>query len=292
MIIFLIFIIGYFYSLQFNRPLDIFSKIFSLQVIFFSLYLIWIKSTSSNNLSLVPGKIVFLFLPYLLIAFNIKKNIILIFVYLLLTTFLVFIAQRGALIALSAFFFYYSLYPLLIKKKFFINLIFFINLLFIFFLIYFYLRFYSDPYLNQLSENIFQKRFDSGRPDIWIEVLELIKQKIWFGYGHEQSSNKIESYILVGENLWRSLSAHSMYLELLLSGGLFGFIIFFIFLYSIWFKFNIAEENYWSRIGSSYIFSMLYFNLTDSSFIQGNIVFTILFWLFIAVALAQIEKKI
>ena len=287
-IIFFTFVIGYLYSLQLKNPLNIFSKIISFQIFFFILYILWYSLDKSNDFSLGIGFVVTLFLPYSLIAFNITQKKTLISLYLLLILFLNIISARGATISLTIFFLIYAIYPILIKKPRLFKFSFFINLFLIFIFIYLYLQYSDSHILNVASQQFFDKPFDTGRPDLWTNLIELINQKIWMGYGSSQESVFInyKSERMIN----RSLSSHNLYLELLLSGGLFGLILFISVLYSIWAQFVDSKNNLWSRIGTSYLVSALYYAAFSTILIRGNLVYILLFWFFLAVAVAQANK--
>lgn len=202
--------------------------------------------------------------------------------------FLSIISARGATISLTIFFLIYSIYPILIKKPRLFKFSFFINLFLIFIFIYLYLQYYDSHILDVVSQKFFDKAFDTGRPDIWTRLIELINQKIWMGYGSDQESIFInyKSRRMIN----RSLSSHNLYLELLLSGGLFGLILFISVLYSIWAQFVDSKNNLWSRIGTSYLVSALYYAAFSTILMRGNLVYILLFWFFLAVALAQANK--
>ena len=212
-IIFFTFVIGYLYSLQLKNPLNIFSKIISFQIFFFILFIFWYSIDKSSDFSLGVGFVAIIFLPYLLIAFNITQKKTLTSLYLLLMLFLSIISARGATISLTIFFLIYSIYPILIKKPRLFKFSFFINLFLIFIFIYLYLQYYDSHILDVVSQKFFDKAFDTGRPDIWTRLIELINQKIWMGYGSDQESIFInyKSRRMIN----RSLSSHNLYLELL-----------------------------------------------------------------------------
>jgi len=238
----------------------------------------------------MPGSLILIFLPYVFIAFNIQQRFIVFFLHIFLTFFLITISQRGSLLALNIFFLFYYIYPFIVKNNLIFRFSFFINLFVLYGLVYLYLAYYNDPTLNEISLKYFNKSFDTGRPIIWLEIIELINQKIWFGYGTNQSSNFIESYIKISSFDYRSLASHNLYLELILASGLFGLVLFAIFLNSIWVQFIIVKNSHWSRIGSSYFLSIMYYNLTTKTVFLGLPYMMLLFWLFISIALGQINS--
>ena len=287
-ILFCTFLIGYFYSLQIEHPLKIFSKIFSFQLIFFFFYNLWVHlpldDISNNNLG--TGFRVFLFLPFFMIAFNINKKKILIFLYIAALIYLVLISNRGALVATTIFFISYCIYPYLLKSRNLFRAYFFFNVFVIFILSYLYLENLDNKLLDTISQYLFNKQINT-RGSLWIELIEIIKQNFLFGYGLNQASEHI-SY--VGDFNRNNLASHNMFLEILLKGGLVGLLLFLFLLYSIFAQFFCYIENYWGRIGNSFVIGIIYFGATSTEFFFGNIVNNVMIWLFLAVAVAQVTK--
>ena len=282
------FLIGYFYSLQIERPFKILSKIFSLQIIIFFIYNLWVHlplgDISNNNLG--TGTRMFLFLPFFMIAFNINKKELLIFLYIVALSYLVLISNRGALLATTIFFISYCIYPYLLKSRSLFRAYFFFTLFVIFILFYLYIENLDNKLLDATSLKLFEKQINT-RGFIWVELIEIIKTKFLFGYGANQLSEYI-SY--VGKFNRNNLASHNIFLEILLNGGLFCLLLFLLLLYSIYDQFFCYITNYWGRIGSSFVIGILYYGLVSPEFFFGNIVNNIIVWLFFAAAAAQVSK--
>ena len=286
---FVFFMIGYLYSLQFSYPLKILAKIFSIQMICFFMLQVYLYINGAfiyRQVNLGVGLKVFLFLPYFMIAFNLKNKKTLILLYFTLAIFLIMISNRSSLIAVTIFFISYSIYPFLIKKKNFFKSYFFINLFFIFIIYLFYLIFYDNEILTQLSRDLFHKKLNS-RAFIWLELIEIIKQKFWLGYGSDQISQNI---FYEGDFNRVNLSSHSSYFEILLTGGLLGLLMFLLLFYSIFIQFFSYSENYWGRVGSSFLIGLLYHGMTAQFLVLGNLVDNFIIYIFIAIAVAQVTK--
>lgn len=287
-ILFFTLVIGYFYSFQYEHPLKIFSKVISIQLITFFAYLLWLIYFKNINLkmNLATGIVVFLFLPYFIIAFNLKKKILLILLYIILMSFLALISNRASMITITMFFINYSIYPYLLKKRILFKAFFFINIFFICFIFFIYLALLDNEILNKITEELFNKRLNT-RGFIWIELVEIIKQKYLFGFGSDQLSQYI---MYEGEFNRNNLSSHNAFLEIILTGGLLGLLLFIFLFYSIFNQFYSSSINYWGRIGSSVVIGILYSGQTSTFFVTGNIVYNCLFWLFLAVSLGQVIK--
>ena len=295
-IVFFIFIIGYVYSSQQTNPLNIFSRILFLQIFAFILNVMWkfFYLELTNQYSLEIGSLFIFSIPYLLIAINLKKIKFdqfffrFDFLLFLLTAFFLFqLSLRGSLLSFMIFVIHYYLYPFFTKRLFFYKLIFFVNIFFIFLLKYLYLKFYDNIFLAELSMKYFNKSFDSGRPSQWMQLIEIIKDKLIFGHGHLLQSNYIQSL----EYTWISISSHNLYLELLLTGGLIILFLFLILLYKIWIQMRSVSENYYGRIGSSILIASFYIISTSQMLLSQNIMINFLFWFFIAVSIGQVRKN-
>ena len=295
-VVFFIYVIGYVYSLQQTNPLNIFSRILFLQIFVFILNVMWkfFYLELTNQYSLEIGSLFIFSIPYLLIAINLKKikfNQFFFrfdFLLFLLTAFFLFqLSLRGSLLSFVIFVIHYYLYPFFTKRLFFYKLIFFVNIFFIFLLKYFYLKFYDNIFLAELSMKYFNKSFDTGRPSQWIQLIEIIKDKLIFGHGHLLQSNYIQSL----EYSWISISSHNLYLELLLTGGLIILFLFLILLYKIWIQMRSVSENYYGRIGSSILIASFYMISTSQMLLSQNIMINFLFWFFIAVSIGQVRKN-
>ena len=287
-IFFIIFNIGYFYSLQTDNALKYFSKIIFFQIIIFTTYILWQSSQSDNQLSLSLSTLILSTVPYLLLAFDNKnenkKKIIFFFIL-----FFFIISSRAAFISLIIFFLNYKFYPFFKRKPFLFKSIFFINLLIIFFIWLFIYKIGNNNFLNELSLNFFNKNFNSGRYDIWIDLIELIKTKPLMGFGSDQSSVFISYTNKIG--IIRNLASHNSYLELLLTGGIFALVIYLTLIFLIWSQLVNTKENYWSRVGSSYLFALLCNSIFTTSVISGNLLIGSLMWFFLGVSIGQIVNN-
>lgn len=287
-IFFCTFLIGYFYSLQVEYPLKILGKIYTLQIFFYFIYVLWIFFFLNlfTDVDLGTGIRVFIFFPFFLIAFSLNKRKIFIFVYIVGLSYLFLISNRASMIVITMFFISYSIYPYLLKSRNLFKAYFFFNLIVIFILYNLYLEFSDQELLNILSSKFFDKTLNS-RGFIWIELIEIIKQKPLFGYG----ANQFSQYIYYsGEFNRNNLAAHSAFLEILLSGGFFGLFLYLFLLYSIFVQFFCYRKNHWGRVGSSFLIGIIYSGITSEDIILGNIVENFMIWLFLGISVAQVTK--
>ena len=239
-----------------------------------------------KQVNLATGRNVFIFVPFFLIAFNLQNNKLLILFYIVLISYLTFISSRGSIIAVTFFFISYAIYPFLIKKSSLFKIYFLINIFFIIFIFYFYLAQLNNDFFENIFRELFNKRLNT-RGFIWIELIEIIKEKYLFGYGSDQVSNYI-SYD--GEFNRKNLSSHNLYLEIVLTGGLLGLFLFLLLLFSLFNQFYSYRTNHWGRICSSLIIGLMYAGLTSQDFIKGNVVYICMIFFLLAIASAQVTK--
>ena len=259
-VFFFTFLIGYLYGLQVEYPIKIFSKIFSIHLIIFLIYALWLffSEYSNSQINLSTGMRLLIFLPFFIFAFDLNNKKVLIFLYIVSITYLTLISNRGSIISITMFFVSYSLHPYLLKSRILFKSYFFLNCFFIFIILYLYLVISDSEFFNKISLELFNKRINT-RAFIWLELIEIIKQKIWFGYGSDQLSKNIFYY---GDFNRDNLSSHSTFLEIALKVGLFGLFIYLLLLYSIYTLFYSNSINFLGRIGSSFLIGMLYAKLT------------------------------
>lgn len=86
-------------------------------------------------------------------------------------------------------------------------------------------------FLNNLSQKLFGKNFDSGRPDLWHYAVDAVGENIWFGCG---SGYKLESF-MPGLK-----TSHSVFFETYMQFGIFGLAAFCIMIFSL---FRIKGKN-------------------------------------------------
>ncbi|QKQ72545.1 O-antigen ligase [Nostoc sp. TCL240-02] len=114
----------------------------------------------------------------------------------------------------------------------------------------------------------------TGRAELWPVVLEMIGKKPWLGYGYgvfwEKSS---ESSIVLQTVQWDAPNAHNGFLDLWLSLGLLGFLVFIIGFVINLFKAiylirrNQTSESIWLLV---YLTFMILSNLTESTLLVQN----------------------
>lgn len=144
---------------------------------------------------------------------------------------------------------------------------------------YAYITEYSWAYdVNSISRQYTGKNFISGRNNVWSDLLVLIKEKPWLGYGAGAQVDQYTNY---------DLSAHNLYLQLTLQVGIAGLISFFVFLQHIWVTLWSGRERNIVMVSSAYFISILVHQLFEVTLTQNNLVITFPIWLIIAIGLSH-----
>lgn len=137
-------------------------------------------------------------------------------------------------------------------------------------------------YLNYQMIRYTGKSIHSGRDTIWSLLIDVIKQKPFFGYG---------SGAVPSDYIQSSLSAHNLYLQISLQVGLIGLIIFVIFLYSVWKIFWSNRLDKKVKFSATFFIGIVTYQLSEVSLTQNNFTFALIQWLIIGVGLSFCLNK-
>lgn len=136
--------------------------------------------------------------------------------------------------------------------------------------------------IHRLSAVYLGKRLETGRVDMWFELLDALKNKYFLGYG-----TGIEPSMIDG----RGLSAHNLYIQVLFQQGIIGLAL-LTFVFSIveitLLKFNNKE---FSKATSCIFLGLLARDFFEVSLIQNNIIISVTIWILIGIALNQIYRQ-
>lgn len=103
-----------------------------------------------------------------------------------------------------------------------------------------------------------------------------------FGYGINQHSGYFQSTMRLIN--FRGLDAHSIYLEIMVRGGIFLLSFFIILFYKIWGSFYSVNNNKMSRIAASGFMAFIFIGAALPIGVTGGIVLNTLLWFFWGVA--------
>ncbi len=213
------------------------------------------------------GAYFFMFTPLVLLDCNRRNRAKKILVITILTFFIYLTGARSAL--LSQFIMLtIIIIPKISFKKIFSYLLMISTIFFTFIYIYIY-QTTLGSYLNNLSRDIFHKNFFSGRQIIWNEMLELIYQKPFFGYG---AGTKPSAMLDI------SLSAHNWYLQIAFQTGIIGLIVALLLILFIY-RYYISKIRLFPyMVLSAFIPAMLFHELFEVMLTQNHLAVGLIVW--------------
>lgn len=281
---FAIFNLGLLYGYNVISPLVNLSTLVLCFTLTFCCYILIAHGSAAN--SLLFGSMVGVLLPYIVLSINsrqLKKNnfYVVFLVICFLFLFLLVVSNRAALIGVACFYIFYSLHSLMTGNR--LARLFYFPLYVL--LLFGMLLTYSVgvfEFLNDYSISVFSKAVDSGRPLIWAELLNIIKEDLLWGKGINQSSS-----FLVSETVsWRNLSSHNTFIELFLRGGVVLAALFFCMIYSLFliYTFKGSSDCQYCRLGASSLFSFIFIASFAEVGLSINIVINCFLWLFFGVS--------
>ncbi len=234
--------------------------------------------TSGNSL----GGVIFCYLGIYL-AINRKYSMIDKFI-ILSSLILMYLSKcRATLIALVLFIIlrYFFTRKIVNKKK----LLLYSLIIFLTVFPVIYVNIYNSDFrivLNNLSRNLFNKNFFSGRQITWEYLIEAIENNILIGYGLDMAPETITGL---------HLSSHNWYIQILLQVGLIGYLLIINILHIIWSVLNIKKESFTSLSVSAFMIGMLVWQCFEVVLTQNNIYIGISIWFVLGMGInTYIEK--
>ena len=163
-----------------------------------------------------------------------------------------------------------------LRYKWLFRIVVFIFTLFpVFYMALYYSEFRSS--IDAFSWFFLRKRFFSGRQYIWGEILSLIQNKLWIGYGLEVTPESI--------SITEGLSSHSWYLQTLLQMGIIGFVLIIKCLADVW-RYLYRYRNFVvCRNTSAFLLGVLLWQCFEVSITQNNFSQGILVWLILGMGI-------
>lgn len=141
---------------------------------------------------------------------------------------------------------------------------------------------YLGNLLNKGSFLLFNKNLFSGRSEIWGQVIHAIIQKPVWGYGVGTRAADITS---------TDLTAHNMYLQILLEVGLVGFLLFVIFILAIWHMLVKRLDLYAARWSACFMLGILVYESFELTLFQNNFSIAILQWLVMTFGVSFVSRR-
>ncbi|HHU19103.1 MAG TPA: O-antigen ligase family protein [Bacilli bacterium] len=169
--------------------------------------------------------------------------------------------------------------PTLVKYAFWLAMTFNITFLFV------YVKLYNTAVgsaLNNLSINLFNKRFFSGREKIWYDVWQHIESSFFFGYGISATARPLNE---------GGLTAHNQYLQTFLETGLIGFIVFCLFLFFIWLLLLKSQHTIEGRLSASFFIAILIYSTFELTLFQNNFQIGLIQWTIVVTGINFLSKE-
>lgn len=130
---------------------------------------------------------------------------------------------------------------------------------------------YSD--LNYISNKLFGKNIDSGRPQIWAEVFRSIENSWLFGIGASRSQ--------------MANSGHNQYVQLIGDNGVVGLLLLVFLLYGLWKKIaNQGNDNFTCVCLSSFA-AIIVYNCFEVALLQNKFALGVIMWFIIGIGLSR-----
>lgn len=177
------------------------------------------------------------------------------------------------------------LFDLFTKNRIKWNLVLLIFIVAMTIIIYVYLNIESYFFFEQVNSLVFSitgKRILSGRNIIWKQAFELIKQKPWMGYGTGTTLSSLNGI---------TLSAHNLYIQIMIQNGLIGIFLFLSIIIAIWNILYYGKEDRIVKLCSSFLLGTLAINMFEVTFLQNNLSVAIMQWFFISVGVSRALNK-
>lgn len=143
----------------------------------------------------------------------------------------------------------------------------------------------SLPSFEKINTSIIDKTgktFFSGRERIWIESVDLIKEKPIMGYGMGASLQKLTE---------GDLNTHNEYLQLLLQGGLILLSLFAWLVIWMWGKLHEIASSKAARVGASALLGMLIIGTFELTLLGESMSLGIIQWFILGLALSPALYK-
>lgn len=267
---------------------DEIKRIFNVFLFFFIMIVVYLFFTKTYEFSSIfEGQLSAFMLPatcFMLLRKKYKKGS---YILLLISAVIIFLGgRRSSLLGIVAFTATYLLWNIITRSKrtyknYFILVT---SMLIILPIIYINL---SDPssnlgaYLNQISREYTGANFFSGRDVIWPYFLQRIKEYPFLGEGIG-----VPGYL----DGARSLSAHNIFIFLLLQTGITGLIIFCYMMYCFWCEYY-KNEGYYAKIFGTFIIAILTQQTFSLGLLSGKMALAMISWTLIAYGAQEFKQE-
>lgn len=140
-------------------------------------------------------------------------------------------------------------------------------------------KYVQDIVLKYTGKSLF-----SGRESMWDMLFETIKMKPIFGHGAGKLASEITG---------RNLSAHNLYLEILLRFGLMGLLFFVYFLFKVWNIFWEGRHDCRVILSACFFVGIITHQMNETMLLQGSASLNFPIWILLSIGVnfSLISKK-
>ena len=229
----------------------------------------------------------FLMIYFLLIFYKRERKKF----YIIEIFFLIYITleveSRSVLIMIFVSLFIYYIWRFITKNKSIYRMTFFAIVIVLVLFTFFYLYLSTNTNelvfkVNEISQKLFNKNIFSGRQVLWIDAINLIKEKWMFGYG---------TGVLGGQLIGVDISLHNLYIQLLIQNGVFGLISFIFLLYSIWMLFYHNKNSFIVRLTASFFVASIVHNNFEIILLQNQVAMALFQWFIFSIGTSYAINK-
>lgn len=227
----------------------------------------------------------FIALFFIILKFNYSNNKVLPIIGILLSTLLIIISDtRSIIMSIIIVVSVFISWGKITKSMFRANLFFVTYIGILVFIIVIYAKLPSYNFYPKLESWMIEntgKSIMSGRLEIWSEVMNLINEKPWFGYGPD-----VKASIIISLNA----SPHNIYINTMLQVGIIGLILFVGILYTIFYSYVLKKNEIMVRISAAFYFGIIFHQLFEITLTQNQLSIGLFQWLIFSVGFNNIKE--
>ncbi len=136
--------------------------------------------------------------------------------------------------------------------------------------------------LNALAQEYTRGNLLSGREDFWMDLMVLISERPYFGYGPAANAQSILGTVVA--------STHNLYLQLALQTGLVGLGFFLGLITSIWMVFWNGRETAGVRLSAAFLSGILVEQTFEVALTQNQIMIGLIYWAIIGIGVSRATR--
>jgi O-antigen ligase len=138
--------------------------------------------------------------------------------------------------------------------------------------------------LNALAREYTRGNLLSGREDFWMDLMILISERPYFGYGPAANAQSILGTVVA--------SAHNLYLQLALQFGLVGLAFFLCLILAIWMVFWNGRKISAVRLSAAFFSGILVGQTFEVALTQNQIMIGLIYWTIIGIGVSRATRGI